>query len=141
MRILVLTLLLCPIAWSQTVPADQAAIYVYSFHANAIGTLRKSIMLDGKDVADITPGRYFILLVTPGKHSLHFKDKKRGGIERDFQAGTVSYLRVGWSEGVTIKPSGIDLVSNDNGAFDVKQLRPVVEKNIRDTSRVKVALP
>jgi hypothetical protein len=46
-----------------------AIVYVYSFNSEkTLGTIHKEMLLDDKGVADMTPGRYFILIVEPGLH-------------------------------------------------------------------------
>jgi hypothetical protein len=120
----------------------KAVVYVYSYDVSAVGTIRKTVYLDGQPLADVTPKRYFIAVLEPGKHSLHWKSKKNGGIEYDFKAGTVTYLRAGWREGgIMIKANGLDLVAPENGAFDIKQLRPVDPKNIKDKDRAMLEIP
>ena len=119
----------------------KAVIYVYSYNVSAVGTVRKTVYLNDKPLADVTPGRFFIALVEPGTHSLRWAEKKRGGIETDFKAGTTYYLRAGWNEGgFVIKPSGLTLVAPENGSFDIKQLRPVEAKNIKDKDRAFLKL-
>lgn len=128
-------------AFGQISTDGKAVIYIYAYDASAMGTVRKMVYMDDKELAQITPATYFIAVVEPGVHSLHFKEKKYGGIERDFKAGSITYLRAGWREsGMFIKPSGIDLVSPDNGVFDIKQLKPVDKKNIKDKDRAMLSL-
>jgi len=118
--------------------AGKAIVYVYSYNVSALGTVRKTVYLNGKALADVTPGRYFISVIEPGKHEIHWKDKKRGGTLAEFEQGKTYYLRAGWNEGgITIKTAGLDLVAPDNGAFDIKQLRPVEAKNIKDPIRAR----
>lgn len=121
---------------------EKAVIYVYSFNVSALGTVRKTVYLDGQPLADVTPGRYFVAVIDPGEHELRWKEKNRGGISKEFKAGQVYYLRAGWNEGgMMIKTAGLDLVASENGSFDIKQLRPVDLKNIKDKHRAVPKLP
>lgn len=127
---------------AQSSTETKAVIYVYSFNVSALGTVRKTVYLDGKPLADVTPGRYFVAVIDPGEHELRWKEKNRGGILKEFMAGQVYYLRAGWNEGgMMIKTAGLDLVAPENGSFDIKQLRPVEAKNIKDKDRAMPKLP
>lgn len=128
----------------QEAPKDKAVVYVYAYvlGSGSIGTVRKSLLLDGKKLAAVTPGRYFIGVIEPGLRSLHYDDKKRGGLEYDFKAGTISYVRADFRDnGFTIKANGLELVGKETGSFDIKQLRPVEMRNIKDKDRAMMALP
>ncbi len=119
----------------------KAVIYVYAYVIKSIGTVRKSLSLDGKKLAAVTPGRYFIAAIEPGLHSLHYQDKKRGGLEHDFKAGTILYIRADFRDnGFTIKANGLEFVGPETGSFDIKQLRPIEAKNIKDKERVMMKL-
>jgi hypothetical protein len=116
---------------------EKARVYVYSYAAaTTFGTVKKPVFLNGKEIADIRPERYFIVLLEPGRHAFHLKNKKLGGIEKEFESGKIYYLRVDWRSGAVVSPQGFVSVSDDNGAFDIKQLKPVDKKNIKDGSLV-----
>ncbi|MFM9903515.1 MAG: hypothetical protein ACKVQJ_02960 [Pyrinomonadaceae bacterium] len=122
---------------------NKAVVYIYSgpVAKPSIGNPHASIYLDGKLIADIGPERYFAVLLSPGMHTFSFKDKKAGGIERDFAAGSTTYLSTGWTEGWTRKPSGLLVVNEDNGRFAVKQRKPLENKYVRDKTVVILDLP
>ena len=102
-----------------------------------MGQIRKPIFLDDTEIADIRPEHYFIVLAEPGKHTFHLKNKKFGGIERDFEASKTYYMRIDWrNNGLAVVPQGFAIVADENGAYDVKQLKPVDEGNIKDKTRV-----
>lgn len=128
--------------WAQDDPTKgKAVIYVYSYNVSALGTVHKTVYLDDKPLADVTPGRYFVAVVEPGNHTLSWKEKRRGGVAEEFEADTVSYVRAGWNEGgLFIKPAGLTLMPVQNGLFDIKQLRPVENKNIKDRTKAFVNL-
>ena len=126
---------------AQIVADGKAIVYIYSFDVSALGNVRKIVSLDGKPLANVRPERYFIAVIEPGKHAIHWQDKKHGGIEMDFVAGMTYYLRAGWNEGgFMIKPKGLDLVAPENGAFDVKQMRAVDAGDLKDKLRATVAI-
>ena len=110
----------------------KAIVYVYSYSTTTtLGQIRKPVFLDDKEIADIRPERYFIALIAPGKHSLHLKNKKFGGVEKEFEAGQTYYIRIDWrNNGMSVVPAGFVIVPADNGIFDLKQLKPVDKGNI-----------
>lgn len=119
----------------------KATIYVYALTASStIGTVKKSVYLDGKEIAQIRPERFFIAAVEAGRHTMHFQNKKFGGVEMDFQAGTVYYLRIGWKVGLSIKPNGITVMPAESGAFEIKQLKTVDKGQVKDTDIVRLSL-
>lgn len=128
--------------FGQTKPERFATVYVYSLATTTtLGQIRKPIFLDGKEIADIRPEKYFIVLIEPGKHVLHMKNKKFGGIEKDFEAGKIYYARIDWrNNGLAVVPQGFSIVPEENGVFDIKQLKPVDKKNIRNHDIVKLSL-
>lgn len=144
MKTLILTmlLLLAATTFGQQSRNDKAIVYVYSYSTTTtIGQIRKPVFLDGKEIADIRPERFFIALVEPGKHIFHLKNKKFGGIEKDFQAGTTYYIRIDWrNNGLAIVPGGFLTMPAENGAFDIKQLRPIDKGNVKDSAVVKLSL-
>lgn len=132
MKTLLLLVLLVAPAFGQ-----KAVVYVYTYSATTtIGQVRKPVFLDGKEIADIRPEKYFIALIEPGRHVFHLKNKKLGGIEKEFEAGQTYYLRLDWRSGSKLSPQGFVSVGAENGAYDVKQLKPVDKKNIKDASIV-----
>jgi hypothetical protein len=120
----------------------KAIVYVYSYPTTTtIGQIRKPVYLDEIEIADIRPERFFIVLVEPGKHTFHLKNKKFGGIERDFQANQTYYMRIDWrNNGFAVVPQGLLNVPVENGAYDVKQLRPIDNGNVKDKTRVILKL-
>jgi hypothetical protein len=61
------------------------SFYGYSYHA--------SIYVDEKKVCSLTNGRYVIIPLTPGEHTLHASDPKHGVMQQDFKEGLGYYFR------------------------------------------------
>jgi hypothetical protein len=138
-RSLFLILALSVATFSQT--AGKAIVYVYTYSASTtIGTVRKPVFLDDKEIADIRPEKFFIALIEPGKHTFSLKNKKLGGIEKEFEAGKTYYLRVDWRSGAKLSPQGFVSVNEENGAYDVRQLKPIDKKNIKDPNIAVLSL-
>ncbi len=119
-----------------------AIVYFYSLAATTtLGRVKKPVFLDDMEIAEIRPERYFIVMVEPGKHTFRLKNKKFGGIEMEFEAGKTYYLRIGWSTGDVLKPTGLFKVEPESGGYDIKQLRPVDKGNIKNKEIVFRELP
>ena len=81
-------LLVAGSAFSQSKHEDKAIVYVYSLATTPTsGQVKKPVFLDDKELADIRPEHFFIVLVRPGRHAFHLRVKKFGGVEKDFVAG------------------------------------------------------
>ena len=119
-------------------PDSYSVVYVYSLATHAtFGKIQPSVFVDEKEVAQIRPNRFFILKLAPGDHEIHFKkSKKRGGIAMEFEAGKIYFLRVNWKTGGTIRAEGFDLTTIESARYDLKQLKPIDDKNIKDKDRV-----
>ena len=145
MKILLLfvSLLIPPVfVNAQKASEGKAIVYVYSLATTTtIGRIRKPVFLDAAEIAEIRPEHYFIALVDPGKHSIHLKNKKFGGIEKEFAAGSTYYIRMEWrNNGIAVVPQNITLVSTESGEFDIKQIKPVDKDNIKDAKIVVLKL-
>lgn len=126
-------------AFSQTEPKPEgkAIVYVYSLGTTTtVIQVRKPMFLDDKEIADIRPERYYIVLIEPGKHILRFKSRKQGGVEMNFEAGKTYYLRVNWESDLSIKPAGLNVIQPEAATYDISQIKPIDEKNIKDKSIV-----
>lgn len=123
-------------------PDATAIVYFYSLATTVtLGQVKKPVFLDDKEIAFIRPERYFIVVLDAGKHNFRLKNKKFGGIEMNFEAGKTYYIRINWESEGTLRPSGISKIAEESGAFDIKQLRPVDEGNIKDKTQVFTKLP
>lgn len=130
--------------YAQTQPAKTekpAIVYFYSLATTTtLGRVKKPVFLDDREIAEIRPARYFIVLLDAGKHSFRLRNKKFGGIEMDFEAGKTYFLRMDWETDGKLTPKGISKVEPESGAYDIKQLRPVGKENIKDKKIVFLEL-
>lgn len=128
----------CP---SKPDPGNKAVVYFYSLATTTtIGRVKKPVFLDDREIAEIRPEHYFIVLVEPGKHSFSLRNKKFGGIEMEFEAGKTYFLRIDWETNVKLTPKGISKVEPESGAYDVRQMQPVGTKNIKNKEIVFLKL-
>lgn len=137
LRAFVFVLICGGVSFAQTSDRSQnkAVVYFYSLKTiKTLGQVKKPVFLDDVEIAEVRPERYFVVVLAPGKHNFRLRDRKFGGIEMDFEAGKTYYLKMGWQADSMLKPSGISRVEPESGAFDIKQLKPVDAKNIKDKS-------
>ena len=121
---------------------DKALVYIYSYKTTkTLGTVKKAIFMDGKELGNVRPTRFFGVLAAPGKHAFHFKNKKKNGVEMNFEAGKIYFLRGVWDAGVTVTISGLIKMEQENGIFDIKQMKSVDSDDIKDKSIVHIDLP
>jgi hypothetical protein len=116
---------------------NKSLVYVYSYkHIKTLGRVAPPVYLDGKVLANLDGVRFFIVQLEPGNHTFHLKDKKRGGIEMEFKAGEIYYIRMDMREGTTVGPAGLAIMPRENGEFDIKQMKPIDEGDIKDHEKV-----
>src|SRR5947209_378716 len=70
-----------------------ARVFVYRHHKMYGAALEPPVYCDGKKVADMDNGRYFLLMLEPGAHSISSNSKK-GIVEMMFEAGKEYFIRV-----------------------------------------------
>ncbi len=121
---------------------QKAVVYIYQTpHARMMKRAAPEVYCDGKLTAEIDGGRYFALALEPGTHSFHSKNKKNGGVELELKGGETYYLRVEMEHtGYFLKFSGISSAPKEQGAFTVKQMRPINERYIKDRSLVDMSV-
>ncbi|MBA3769936.1 MAG: hypothetical protein H0X08_05485 [Blastocatellia bacterium] len=79
---------------------DPAVVYVYSLTVPSFRARKPMVFLDGKEMAEIRPEHYFIALLDPGKHSIHFKKHlNAGALKWNFKlVKSVTFVSDGKSE-------------------------------------------
>jgi hypothetical protein len=110
----------------QKSPCDgKAIVYVFSSKAEGtIGRVVSTMLVDGKEIAKISPNKYLILLLNPGEHEIHFKAKDTGA-GMNFEAGKEYYFKVDWFKsgfGGMVRAGGITVVLPEAGRYSVKKL-------------------
>ena len=76
------------------VSGPHATLIVYRYRLFVGSGRRASIYLDEHQVCSLNNGRYLIIEIPEGKHSLRSSDDKHGGTEQIFLPGQVFYYRV-----------------------------------------------
>jgi len=120
--------------------SDDALVYVYATkHIKGIlGRVTASVLLDDKLIAKLDSKRYFIIHLPPGHHTFSGTTKSMGGVDVNFEVGKTYYLKMGWEYDTKAGPAsnGITLAPPESALFDLKQLKPIERRDIRDP-RVK----
>lgn len=139
MKPLILAALLA--AAIQDAPPELVTVYIYKApHARTLWRAAFPVYADEKQIATLDGGRYFVARFPPGLHTFRSKNKKQGGVEIELKAGEVYYLRMETEEGVSVGKARITLVQKEQGGYDVKQMKPIKDKDIKDRTVVDVAV-
>jgi hypothetical protein len=140
-NIVVLILLLTSLAFAQSdsKTEGEATVYVYQLrHVRTLGKVAPPIYLDDTLIAKLDGSRFFIVKVNPGEHTFRTKEKKRGGIQIDFKSGQTYYVRMDMREGASVGVAGFTLVAPEQGAYEIKQLKPISQGDIKDKEHVRL---
>lgn len=125
----------------QDAAPDTATVYIYKApHARTLWRAAFPVYADEKQIATLDGGRYFIARFPPGVHTFRSKNKKQGGVEIELKAGEVYYLRMETDEGVSVGKARITTVPKEQGGYDIKQMRPIKDKDIKDRGIVDVTI-
>lgn len=135
MKTLLLILCLSSVGLAQEPQSsEKAKIYIFQTpHARMLKRAAPPVFCDGKLLAELDGGRYFVLNLDGGHYGFHSKNKTNGGVELEVKPGETYYLRVEMEHtGYFLKFSGISLTPPEQGAFTVRQLRPISSKYVKD---------
>jgi len=130
-----LVLLFFPAAMTAQEPpkpsAENVRVNVYRYKQYMGKGLRPSIFCDEKDVARLQSGRYVVLALAPGKHTFRSNDKQ-SQIDLDLKAGQEYYIRIDIATGMWKGHGRLTLVLAEQGAGELKQMKPVDAGMIKD---------
>ena len=131
-------------AIAQTASTDdssKAVVYVYRLQGGSgPPPNRPSVYCDEHELARMQNGRYFSIRLDAGKHSCRSTDEQ-SVVELDVKAGQTYYIR---GEVVPIKgkPRGaITRVSPEQGASELRRLKPLPSGMVKDPNRVLLDPP
>jgi hypothetical protein len=116
---------------------NNVTVYVYKTpHQRTLGRVAPPVYCDEQLLAKLDGGRYFIVKLEPGTHSFRSKNKKDGGVELELKLGQEYFLRMETRTGVQVNAPRISVVPNEEGRYDVKQMKYVNDGDIKDRSKV-----
>jgi len=110
---------------------DQPRVNVYRYKQYVGKGLRPSIYCDEKDVVRVQSGRYVVLALAPGKHTFRSNDQQ-SQIEVDLKPGQEYYIRVDIAAGMWKGHGRLTLVQPEQGAGELKQMKPIDAGMIKD---------
>ena len=127
-----------PASLSQTAPQDQkAVIYFYRIKQFSGSGLEPSVFCDDKELARMDNGRYFGVSLDPGKHTCRMGDKQTG-FEIDAKPGQAYYAKVTLEAGFWKGHGRLTLMQNEQGAFELKKVKPLGADKVKDRTLVTV---
>lgn len=110
----------------------KARVVVYRYKQYVGKALRPSIICDEKDVVRLQNGRMVVLEVSPGKHSFRSNDQQ-SVIELYIKPGQDYYIRLDIAAGFWKGHGRLNLMMPEQGAGEVKKMKPVDEDMVEDT--------
>ena len=113
----------------------KAIVHVYRKKNFNSRNMQPSVYVDGEEVARMDDGKFFIINLTPGKHSVEV-NKGHSGAEVEFKAGEHYYFRVDIKPGFLKARSEITYMQKEQGSLEVQKMNPLEDKWIKDKSRV-----
>jgi Protein of unknown function (DUF2846) len=129
-----------PSAPSEPAPAsdsNKGRIYFYRIKQYAGSALEPSVYCDDKELARMDNGRYFAVDLEPGKHTCRMGDKQTG-FEIDIKAGDEYYAKITHDMGVFKGHGRVTLVQKEQGAFELKKVKPLGVSKVKDRTLVTV---
>lgn len=136
--VLLFTFLSISIHAQTTSPDDvpgTATVYIYkTWHAATLWRAAFAVYLDNKMIVRLDRGIYCVVHIDPGTHQLSTKDKKSGGLEINFEAGKIYYVRMQTDTGTQVTHPRLSLPTPEESAFDLKQMKPIAAGDIKDKS-------
>ncbi len=119
---------------------DKAVVYIWkTWHVNTLRRITFDVYLDTKPIAKLDRNRYFVALITPGRHVFSTKNLSASAVELDFKAGHSYYLRMDTSNGMTVGHPVLSHVSEEEGQTAIKQAQSVDPTDVIDHSVVFVS--
>lgn len=117
--------------------ASKATIYFYRIKQFAGSALEPSVYVDDKEVARMDNGRFFGVMLEPGKHTFRMGDKQTG-FEIDMKSGQVYYARVSIEPGFWKGHGRLMLLQPEQGSFEIKKVKPLGVDKVKDRSLVTI---
>lgn len=116
-----------------------ATVYIYkTWHGATLWRAAFAVYLDNKMIVRLDRGIYCVVHISPGSHQLSTKDKKAGGLEINFEAGKIYYVRMQTDSGAQVTHPRLSVPTPEESAFDLKQMKPVAAGDIKDTALVSI---
>ena len=133
-------LLVCTISATPQIPTPEGKATVFivaGWHGSTLWRAAFAIFCNDKMIARLDRAIYLKAQLAPGKYSFSTKNKKAGGVELDVKAGEVYYLKLQTDQGFQVTNPALSILPKEQGAFDLKQAKPIEPKDIKDCAIVE----
>jgi hypothetical protein len=114
-----------------------ATVYVYRYKQFAGYAVEPSVYCNEVQLARMDNGRYFKVMLSPGEYVFRSNDKQ-SGIELEVKSGEEYYLRVEIVQGLLKQRGRLVLMAKEQGAYEIKKLKPLGLNKVKDRARVVV---
>ena len=117
--------------------SSKARIYFYRIKQFTGSALEPSVYCDEKELARMDNGRYFAVDLEPGEHTCRMGDKQTG-FTLDAKAGEQYYAKITLEAGFWKGHGRLTLLQKEQGAFEMKKVKPLDVAKVKDRSLVTV---
>lgn len=114
-----------------------AVVYIYRYKQFIGYTVEPSVYCNEVRLARMDNGRYFKVVLAPGTYTFRSNDKQ-SGIEMELKSGEQYYMRVEIVQGLWSQHGRLVLMAKEQGAYEIKKLKPLSPGKIKDRKRVVV---
>jgi hypothetical protein len=114
-----------------------AVVYIYRYKQFIGYTVEPSVYCNEVRLARMDNGRYFKVVLSPGTYTFRSNDKQ-SGIEIELKSGEQYYMRVEIVQGLWSQNGRLVLMAKEQGAYEIKKLKPLSTSKIKDRKRVIV---
>lgn len=122
-----------PAATATAPDAGKAVVIVYRPGKLMGKALEPSVYCDGKEVARMDNGRYFVLLLEPGEHRIHMTQENKR-VDLKLGAGEVAFVRVRIAMGMMKGRGEPSLADEGDAAKDLKKMEPLSGDKLKDNA-------
>jgi hypothetical protein len=116
---------------------SNAVVYIYRYKQFIGYTVEPSVYCNEVQLARMDNGRYFKVVLSPGTYIFRSNDKQ-SGIETELKNDEEYYIRVEIAQGLWKQYGRLVLMAKEQGAYEIKKLKPLSASKIKDRKRVAV---
>ncbi len=116
---------------------SNSVVYFYRYKQFIGYTVEPSVYYNEVQLARMDNGRYFKVVLNPGKYTFRSNDKQ-SGIEMELKSGEEYYIRVEIVQGLWSQKGRLVLMAKEQGAYEIKKLKPLSKSKIRDDKKVVI---
>lgn len=119
----------------QETSSAKAEVYIYRYKQFIGYMVEPSVYCNEVQLARMDNGRYFKVTLEPGTYTFRSNDKQ-SGIEMELKSGEQYYIRVEIASGMLKQSGRLVLMAKEQGAYEIKKLKPLGADKIKDPKRV-----